>query len=184
MPPPASNDTGTALTQDGSDWSRDLVTVTVDIGGHGACGWCGSSSSIRVPRLKFVDHTVRKIWCTMCVSINGPCDLDLWPFDLKTGTRVASQVGNLHSEFGHAWFPSYSLCTRRTDGQTKATLTVPFTGGDITSVARLWAWRVSHCCYHKFFAEICCGARFFCEARCEVFFGSQHHSIIWTRTWI
>jgi len=42
-----------------------------------------------------------KICRTMCVSINGPDDLDLWPFDLETGTRVASQVGNLHFEFGH-----------------------------------------------------------------------------------
>ena len=25
---------------------------------------------------------VRKIWRTMCVSINGPGDLDLWPFDI------------------------------------------------------------------------------------------------------
>ena len=30
------------------------------------------------------------------------CNLDLWPFDLETGVRVASKVGNLHSEFGHA----------------------------------------------------------------------------------
>jgi len=38
----------------------------------------------------------------MCGSINGPGDLDLTPFDLETGMRVASKVGNLHSEFGHA----------------------------------------------------------------------------------
>jgi len=37
------------LGQHGSDWSRDLATLTFDLGGHGACGWCGSSSSIRVP---------------------------------------------------------------------------------------------------------------------------------------
>jgi len=37
----------------------------------------------------------------MCVSINGPGDLDLWPFDLETGVRVASKVGNLQSKFGH-----------------------------------------------------------------------------------
>jgi len=34
MPPPASNDTGTALGQDGSDWLRDLATLTFDLGGH------------------------------------------------------------------------------------------------------------------------------------------------------
>ena len=34
MPPPASNVTGTALGQDGSNWSRDLATLTFDLGGH------------------------------------------------------------------------------------------------------------------------------------------------------
>ena len=38
----------------------------------------------------------------MCVSINGPGDLDLCPFDLEIGTRVASKAGNLHFELGHA----------------------------------------------------------------------------------
>ena len=33
--PPGS---GTALGQDGSDRSRDLVTLTFDPGGHDACG--------------------------------------------------------------------------------------------------------------------------------------------------
>jgi len=47
---------------------------------------------------------------------------------------VASKVGNDHSEFGHAR-PSGSrviryVCDGRTDGRTKAKLTVPFpTGG-------------------------------------------------------
>ena len=27
----------------------ELMTWTFDLGGHGACGWCGSSSSIRIP---------------------------------------------------------------------------------------------------------------------------------------
>jgi len=58
----------------------------------------------------------------MCVSINGPGDLDLQPFDLETGMRVASKAGNLHFEVGHAR-PSGSRIIRyirdgRTDGQT------------------------------------------------------------------
>jgi len=126
----ASNDTDTALGQDGSDWSRDLAPLTFDLGGHGACGWCGSSSSIRVPGLKFVGLAVRKIWRTMCDTINGPGDLDLWRFDLETGLRVASKVGNLYSKFGRArplgsWVIRYVLdrWTDRwshghTDGQT------------------------------------------------------------------
>jgi len=102
MPPSASNDTGTALGQDGSDRLRDLATLTFDLGGHGACGWCGSLSSIHISSLKFVDLAVRKIWRTMCLSVNGPGDLDLWPFNIETGVRVASEVGNLPSKFGHA----------------------------------------------------------------------------------
>jgi len=34
MPLPSANDTGTALDQDGSDLSRDLATLTFDLGGH------------------------------------------------------------------------------------------------------------------------------------------------------
>ena len=102
------------------------------LGGHGACGWCGSSSSVCIPSLKFVGLAIRKIWRTMCVSIK-PGDPDLWPFDLETGMRLAPKVGNLPSKFEHGWsfrFSNYSLCMRRTDkqtdGRTKATLIAPF----------------------------------------------------------
>jgi len=54
------------------------------------CGWCGSSFSIHISSVKFVGLVVRKIWCTMYVSINGPDDPDLWPFDIETMMRVAS----------------------------------------------------------------------------------------------
>ena len=88
-----------------------------------------SSSSIRIPSLKFVGLAILKIWRTMCVSINGPSDPYLWPFDLKTGVRVASKMGKLPSKFAHA-FPLVSRIIRyvrdgRTDGQTKATLIPP-----------------------------------------------------------
>ena len=33
----------------------------IDLWGNGACGWCGSSSSIRIPSLKFVSLAIRKI---------------------------------------------------------------------------------------------------------------------------
>jgi len=62
------------LGRHGTYWSRDLVTLIFDLGGHGVCGWCGSSSYIRIPRLKFVGLGIRKIWRTMFVSINGPGD--------------------------------------------------------------------------------------------------------------
>ena len=60
------------------------------------------------------------------------CNPDLWPFDLETGVRVTSKVGNLHSKFWHAR-PSGSriiryVCDGQTDRQmqTKATLIAPF----------------------------------------------------------
>jgi len=60
---------------------------------------------------------------TMCVSINGPGDPDLWPFDLETGMRVASKVENLSSNFGHARplgfrIIRYIRTDRQTDRQT------------------------------------------------------------------
>jgi len=88
--------------QHDSDWSRDHAILTFDLGGHGACGWCGSSSSICISSLKFVVLAIRKILRTMCVSINGTGDPDLWLFNLETGVRVASKVGNIPSKFGHA----------------------------------------------------------------------------------
>ena len=122
-----------------SIWPRRLRLITwpcltFDLGGHGACGWCGSSSSIRIPSLKFVGLTIRKIWRTMCISINGPGDPNLWPFDLETGTLVTRMVGNPHSEFGRAR-PSGSRVIRyvrdgRTDGRTdKSNAYCPFSYG-------------------------------------------------------
>jgi len=58
-----------------------LITWPCDLGGHGACGWCGSSSAIRIPSLKFVCLAIRKIWRTICVSINRPAFPDLWPWN-------------------------------------------------------------------------------------------------------
>ena len=109
------------------------MALIFDLGGHGACGWCESSSSINIPSLKFVGLAIRKIWHTMCVSINGPGHPDLWPFDLETGMRVESKVMNLPSKFGHAR-PFGSRIIRyvrdgrtvgRTDGQ-KQRLLPPF----------------------------------------------------------
>jgi len=63
---------------------------------------------------------------------------DLWPFELQTGMRVASKLGNLPSKFGYAGplgsrIIMYYVCDgrtdrqteRRTDGRTKATLIAP-----------------------------------------------------------
>jgi len=120
------------LGQDGSDWSRELATLTFDLWGHGACSWCGSSTSIHIPSLKFVGLAVRKIRRTMCVSINGPGDLDLCTFDLETGVRVTSVVGSLPSTFGHARPLGSQIISYICDGKTKSMLIGPFrTGGAI-----------------------------------------------------
>ena len=51
----------------------------------------------------------------MCVSINGPGDLDL-----ETGMRVTSKVGNLPAKFGHARPLGSGIMHYVCDGQTKA----------------------------------------------------------------
>ena len=66
----------------------------------------------------------------MCVSINGPGDLDLWPCDFETGMLVASKVGNLLSKFKHAKPFDFRIIhyvrdertDRQTDGQKQRLL--------------------------------------------------------------
>jgi len=105
------------------------MTLTFDLGGNDACGWCGSLFSIRIASLKFVCLAVRKIWRTMCVGIDGPGDPDLWLFDLETGMQVASKVGNLPSKFGHARPLGSRIIRYVCDGRTKARLISPFPTG-------------------------------------------------------
>jgi len=89
-------------------------------------------------RLKFVGLAIRKIWRTMCVSISGFGYPGLWPFNLETGIRVASKVGNIPSKFWHARpldsriirYVRDKRTDRQTDGRTKATLIAPFPTGD------------------------------------------------------
>ena len=61
---------------------------------------------------------------------------DLWPFDLETGMRVASKVGNLPSKFGHARPLDSRIIRYVRDGRTdksSAYCTFPYWGGGITS---------------------------------------------------
>ena len=143
------------LGQHGSDWSRDLVILPFDLWGHGACGWCGSLSSVRISSLKIVGLVIRKIWRTMLVSINGPGDPGIWPFDPETGTPVASKVGNLPSNLGTlgVWvlelFAMYAT-DRQTDGRTdKSNAYFPLSyGWDIITywllTVTVWAVDNSH----------------------------------------
>jgi len=100
---------------------RRLITwpCNLDLWDHGACGWCGSSSFTRIQSLKFVALAVRNICSTMCVSINGPGDLDLWP---RNWCASPSEVWNLPSKFGIRYMPLGSRIIRylrdgRIDGQ-------------------------------------------------------------------
>jgi len=119
------------LGQHGSNWSRDRATLNFDLGGHGACGWCGSSSSICTPSLRFIGLTIWKIWCTMCVSINGPGDPDLW-LVCESHLRWGTFLPNL--DMLGLWvlelFATYAT-DRRTDRQKQCILPHPYRGGGI-----------------------------------------------------
>ena len=71
---------------------------------------------------------------------------DLWPFDLETGVRVASKMGNLRSKFGHARplgsriirYVRNGRTDRRTDGQKQRLLPLPYGRGHNNDQARPW----------------------------------------------
>ena len=78
------------------------------------------------PYTKFevsIGLAARKISRTMCDSINGPGDLDFWPCELETSTRVALKVKNSPSKFEHARYLGSRIIRYvrdgRTDGQTE-----------------------------------------------------------------
>jgi len=88
----------------------ELMTLTFDLGGHGACGGCGSSFFIRIPSLKFVGLAIQKIG-----------DPDLWPFDLEFDMRVAFKMGTFLPNLGRLCFGSRIVRYVRdglTDGRT------------------------------------------------------------------
>jgi len=82
-------------------------------------------------------HTVYQVWSSYAlpfVRYGARCVSELMGqvtliFDLETGMRVASKLGNLLSEFEHARpLGSRIICyvrDGRTDGRTKATLIAP-----------------------------------------------------------
>ena len=69
-------------------WSNMQLDLRHDLNhlylwGHRACPWCGSSYSLPVPSLKFVNWSpLQKIWRIFRLSVNRPRDLDFRPFDL------------------------------------------------------------------------------------------------------
>jgi len=102
----------------------ELMTLTFDLGGHGACRWCGSTSCIRTPTLKFLGLTVRKIWHILCVCVSRPVTVTFDLLTLKLMRNVARIVLHcasvLHCTLG-LWvlelFIMYAT-NGQTDGQT------------------------------------------------------------------
>ena len=68
--------------------------------------------------LKFVGLAVRKIWRTMCVSINAIWWASCLTFYLKTNLRVALKVGNLSSKFWQARLLGSRIIRYVSDGRT------------------------------------------------------------------
>ena len=101
MPPPASNDTGTALGQDDSNWSRDLDLWPWKSWRLWLMRVVVLHPSTHIPSLKFVGLAVRKIWRTGVWALMGlVTKLDLWAVDLETGVRDTasrSQFSFLHT---------------------------------------------------------------------------------------
>ena len=106
-------------------WILTFTLLIFETKGSVTC----SAARLITQQNKQCGHQVRPTWY-------APAHLQphLWPFDLETGMRVASKVGNLPSKFGHA----RPLCSgiicyvwdgrtdRQTDGWTKAMLIAPF----------------------------------------------------------
>jgi len=100
-------------------WWKVLVNIT---------------ASIRTPSLKFVGLAVRKIRRTMCVTINGPGDPDLWPFDLETAWESHLRWGTFLPNLGTPCLWVLELCLfamYATDGQKQRLLPFPYGDGDI-----------------------------------------------------
>jgi len=87
-----------------SDTSRDLATLTFNLGGHVTCGRYSCSCSICVSSLKFVGLSVRKIWHTSGLSISRSGDLDLdreapWPWRSRRLSAMRVFVLRLYTKF-------------------------------------------------------------------------------------
>ena len=96
------------------------MTLIFNLGGHGACRWCGSTCSIRTTTLKFLGLTVRKIWHILCVCVSRPVTLT---FDLKTGVQCSTCHGVPPANFCDTttirfWFMGHWANTAQTDHVT------------------------------------------------------------------
>jgi len=85
----------------------DLVTLTFNLGGHGACRWCGYTSSICTPTGKFLGLIPFGRYGTFYVFAL----LGLWPwpltFWLQTGAQYSTCHGVPSCQFW--WYYDYSF---------------------------------------------------------------------------
>jgi len=113
------------------------MTLIFDLGGHGACGWCGSSSSIGIPSLKALPFERYGAWCVS--ALMGLVTLTFDRLTLKLICESHLKLGTFFPNLGTLGLCvvelGYKLCTRQTDrqtdGRTKQHLLPPFLrGGD------------------------------------------------------
>ena len=106
----------------------DHVTLTFNLGGHGARWWYGSSCSICIPIYKFIGLSVQKIWRTSGLSISRPgVALNL---DLEASALYCPWGGQPSYQFWCFWDVSFS-----TNGPT------PVRRSTWPCDLNLWSWR-------------------------------------------
>jgi len=106
--------------------------------------WCGSSYSICVRSLKFVDLPVPKIWPIFGHGVNRSGDLDLWPFDLWMVSRVIRANFQLSLSF-HSRLMVRHGTDRQTDKQRAAisASSLPYNGGRGLNKWELNDWKLN-----------------------------------------
>jgi len=87
-----------SVAHKGSDIPCNLVTLTFNLGGHGACRWCGSTSPF-----------THQLWSSYALLFGryGTCCMfalvGLWPwsmtFDLETNAQCSTCHGVLYCQF-------------------------------------------------------------------------------------
>jgi len=87
------------------------MTLTFNLGGHGACRWCGSTSSISTPTLEFLCLTSRKIWHILRVCVSRPVTLIFDLLTLKLVRNVARVMEYLLPILVILWLFVFDLWT-------------------------------------------------------------------------
>jgi len=106
-----------------SEASHDLATFTFDLGGHSACCWYRSSSSICVPSLNFIGLLSEDIGHLLCEHYSA-----WWPFTFEPQNSTSSRVSQCHSRYQvwTLWDHSFLSCAadKETDSTELAWVTI------------------------------------------------------------